>query len=244
MKLVYLVTTGIVTLAVLSSFSFVTFGSTNSSFSNHASLEVTSGTLWLFNGSFVNYTGIKDGSNATFHYSISDVNLSAGTYYVSTNINGHNLTIKSYTNRSSVFPGTNATGLSYLNFGKTPPWINSTIFKQFSVFTDKKLNTRLGDYPSDEVKDYIIQSLNGLTIYTNGTFCFDRNSGLILKENLSMHYEQSWQNESFEIFSTNIPLGNNTNVMGQNFTIYYIAGAVIAVVIVSGVGIFLYRRRN
>ena len=44
--------------------------------------EVSTGTLWLFNGSFANYTGLYDGNQMSFNYSISDVNLSAGTYYV------------------------------------------------------------------------------------------------------------------------------------------------------------------
>lgn len=244
MKLANSVTTAIVVLLAISSFSLMNSGSTHSSFSDHASSEAASGTVWLFNGSFAHYTGLSNGVNATFDYSISDVNLSAGTYYVSTIVNGLNESFISYTNGSSIFPGANATSLSYFNSGKVPPWVNRTTVKQFSVYTKKITTTKIGSYSSDEIKYCAVYNIDGVPAYVNSTYFYDSYSGLILKGNVSLHRLQSWENESLELFSTNVQLGSELTVIAPNYTLYYIVGAVIAVAIVIGVGIYASRRRH
>ena len=245
LKVIALVAIAIVLLAGIVSVTFTDSKSTDNPFDNASPFEVSTGTLWLFNGSFANYTGLYDGNQMSFNYSISDVNLSAGTYYVTTHIPGlENKTFKWYTNRSSIFPGANATGLSYFNSGGIPPWINRTVDKQFSVSTGKVISTSLGDYSTDEIQYYANDSINGNAIYVNGTSYFDSYSGLSLRENLSTHSGNYWVNESYTLVSTDVPLGNKAVVAGANYTGYYIAGGVIAAGIAAGMGVYLFRRQH
>ena len=245
MKVISLVAIAIVLLAGALCVTFTNSKSIETPFVNASPFEVTTGTLWLFNGSFANYTGLYDGSQMSFNFSISDVNKSVGTYYVTTHIPGlENRTFKWYTNRSSIFPGANATDLSHFNSGVIPPWINRTIDKQFSVSTGKVISTSLGDYSTDEILYYAIDSINGNAIYVNGTSYFGSYSGISLRENLSTHSGNYWVNESYTLVSTDVPLGNNATVEGANYTGYYIAGGVIAAAIAVGLGVYLFNRRH
>ncbi|MHB1709450.1 MAG: hypothetical protein ACYCT2_08270 [Thermoplasmataceae archaeon] len=240
-----LVAVTIVILAGIFSFTFTNSKSTDSPFINSAPFEVSTETLWLFNGSFANYTGLYDGNQMSSNYSISGVNLSAGTYYVTTHIPGlENRTFKWYTNRPQIFPGANATGLSYFNSGEIPPWINRTIDKQFSVSTGKVISTKLGNYSADEIEYYAVNNINGHLVYINGTSYFDSYSGLVLKENLSTHNGNLWENESYTLVSTDVSLGNTSAATGANYMGYYIAGGVIAAAVAIGVGVYLVRRRH
>ncbi len=245
MKVSSLVAITIVILAGIFSFTFTNSKSIATPLANSSPFEVSTDTLWLFNGSFANYTGLYDGNQASFNFSISDVNLSAGTYYVTMHIPGlENRTIKWHTNISSIFPGVNATALSYFNSGDIPPWINRTIDRQFSVSTGIVMSTKLGNYSADEIQYNAINSIRGYMVYVNGTSSFDSYSGLVLKENVSTHNANSWENESYALVSTDVSLGSKAAVAGPNYTGYYIAGGITAAALVAGVGVYMVRRRR
>lgn len=198
--------------------------------------------MWLFNGSYANYTGYYNGISMFENFSISKIDLSSGVYCVSIHtIYGGNLNLESHLNGTSSFTGANVSSLSCFNSGKEPPWINKSIFQTFIVNTGKIVNLRLGNYSADRVSYYAIQTVNSKPDYMNVSFYPETYSGLVLKENLSTHYGNTRNNVSISLNSTNVPLGAQaTNPSGGPY-VYIIIGGVVAAVAVSG-GLIYFKK--
>ncbi len=192
--------------------------------------------IWLFNGSFAQYS-VKSSTqgNFTLNDSISNVNLTSGTYLVlartpSTNLGG----IKMNLDKPSIFPAANKSDLSYINKGSEPPFENHTEVKLYRVFTGIVLGTRIGNYTVDRVtyQSIIVPPNNGTRIFLNGTNFISESSGLILQENVSIHQGSILTKETVLINKTNVPLTSVSRSSPQAFYIYGITGAAIAVAII------------
>ena len=201
--------------------------------------------VWLFNGSYANYTGYFNGISTFDNYSISKVDISSGVYYVSLHTgDGGNLNFVSHLNGTSYFNGANVSSLSYFNSGKEPLWINKSIFQTFTVKTGKVVNIRSGNYSADQVSYYAIRTVNSKPDYMNVSFYPETYSGLILQENFSTHYENTLSNYSDLLNSTNVPLGGQSTNPYSGPYVYIIIGGVVAAVAVAGVLIYFKKVKH
>ena len=203
---------------------------------------VTDVPKWLFNGSYASYTGQDNAKNYFSNYSITGVNLSAGTYFVNFHTNlGINITNKSHLNQPSIFSGANVSALSYFNSGKEPPWVNRSVFQTFTVNTGEIVSTKLGSYSADQVTYYAIENIRNYMVYQNVSFYPGTYSGVMLKENVSIHYGNTWNNYSVSLNSTNIPLGGQATNPVYGPYVYFIVGGIIAAAAVSA-GLIYFKK--
>ena len=219
-------------------------GNTSSNSRISPSIACTSPPLWLFNGSFANYTVVDNGISTYLKYSISSVSFISGTYTVTLNSSYlRNNTISGNLNSTSVFPGANSTVLSYYNSGTVPPWLNATN-KKFSVSTGVILKTGLGTYITDQISYKLVQVVNSQITYINGTNNMDTYSGIFLKGNQTLHYGNTWLNITLALASTNVPLRTQATNSSPNPDVYLVFAGIIAVVAVSGMFIYSYRKKH
>ena len=207
------------------------------------SISYTPTAKWIFNSSFANYT-VRNNGNSSFEcFFISDVNDTLGTFKVTSNVGINKRTFNSSFNKSGYFPGVNLSVLSYYNSGTAPPWYSHSN-GTYSIISGISLNTVLGTLSADQVFFKIVTKLYSVPYYSNGSNYIDSYSGIILKSNQSIHVGNIWRNFTFELTSTNVPLGSPPSGAFGDLGLYWIIAGVAAVVTLTSIIINAFRKRR
>ena len=238
----------IITVLLASSFfSFYSLVSERSKgLSEPAAVSSAQTPEWLFNGSYANYTGFINGAVNHCNFSISGFNSSSGNFSVTIHsVLSHSPTIMTNESGNTIFPGINASTLSYLYAGKTPPWINSTApfhYNNFSVSPGNVASTSLGNYTSDQIVYQYYTVVNHFCV--NGTTTYDASSGLALKYSQSVHLKNQWVNISYSLSKTNIPLGQKAAPPAIAPLEYYAGAIGMAAIAAICTGIILLKKKK
>ena len=207
------------------------------------SISYTPTAKWIFNSSFANYTAHNNGYSCYEYYFISDVNDTLGTFKVTYHTDFFKGTFNSSFNKSYYFPGVNLSVLSYYNSGSAPPWYSHSN-GTYSIIPGISLNTVLGTLSADQVFFKIVMKLFYGLRYSNGSNYIDSYSGIIIKGNQSIHFGNTRQNLTFELTSTNVPLGPPPPGAFGDLGLYWIIAGVAAVVTLTSIFINEFRKRR